>query len=194
MNSNSVVDIQKEEPETTKQADKLVSMIEKSNMALFHDEFDEPYARFRVGEHFEIWKIRSKNFRRWLCSLYWEKYKQVPNNESINAAYNVIEANACFQGQKYQLYNRVAFYNDSIWYDLGDWRAVRINSQGWGISSDPPILFRSYSHQKVQTEPLMCSKEEVSEALDTLSSLINIKFYLVNLINMLSIHNAYSDV
>ena len=59
-------------------------------------------------------------------------------------------------------------------YDLGDWRAVKISNNGWEIVPDPPILFRSFSHQKTQVEPLRCSEGEVSEVLDKLSSLINI--------------------
>lgn len=42
-----------------------------------------------------------------------------------------------------------------FWYDLTDeeWRAVRITPDGWGIISEPPLLFRRYSHQASQVEP-----------------------------------------
>jgi len=162
------------------QAQQILSLIDRSKAVLFHDEFNEPYARVRVDDHFELCKIRSRNFTRWLTHRYWGKFNQVPNKESLNSACSVIEARACFEGEKHNLHNRTASHDGSIWYDLGNWKAVKVSSDGWEIINDPPILFRTYSHQKAQAEPVRCPSYEFDRILEELSSLINIKDYNLN--------------
>lgn len=174
--------------EKPKQSNKLVSLIKHANVKLFVDEYGEPYARFREVDLFQSRQIKSKHFKRWLCKKYWDKYNDVPNSESVNSALNIIEAQAFFNGQQFKLHNRVALHESSIWYDLADWRAVRIDNNGWEIVSDPPILFRSYNHQKVQVEPKRCHDSELNEILEEFMSFINIRekwqklLFLVNLI------------
>ena len=46
------------------------------------------------------------------------------------------------------------FNDGAIWYDLGDWRAVRIDAGGWRVVDDPPVLFRHLAHQRAQVEPV----------------------------------------
>jgi hypothetical protein len=177
-----------DEANNLKQADKLVHLVLNSDVILFHDEYEVPNARMKTAKKFEIRMIRSKYFKRWICKLYWDKYNQTPNNEAVNAALNIIEAEACFNGEEYKLSNRVAFYEGKIWFDLGDWRAIRVSEFGWEIVSDPPILFRHYSHQKTQAEPVEVRIEEIKDILESLFSLINIKdesqknLFVINLI------------
>lgn len=183
---------QKEKQENPTQAQKLIALVLNSRITLFHDEFNEPYAWFKVNDHFELWKIRSKQFKRWLAHIYWDRYKRVPNNETIKTAENIIEAEACFKGPKHQLHNRVAFHDNAIWYDLGNWQAIKINCQGWSVVSEPPILFRQYDHQKTQVRPEPCKEFEIGEILSSLDSLINIKdenqkyLFIINLISALT--------
>ncbi len=44
----------------------------------------------------------------------------------------------------------------ALWYDLCDtqWRAVRITAAGWSIEDNSPPVFRRYSHQAAQVEPI----------------------------------------
>jgi len=138
------------------QADRLVALVTTEGVELFHDDLGDGFARVPVREHREVWRCRSKDFRRWLARRFWESEQKAPNPDALNAALNVIEAKARFDGEERRLHNRVAFYENAIWYDLADrdWRAVRVTGDGWEIVAGPPILFRRYSHQRPQPEPV----------------------------------------
>lgn len=136
------------------QADILVKLADSA--FLFHDGVQEPYARFTIGEHHEVWRCRSKQFKRWLAGRFWEQQGKAPNTDAINSALNVIEGKACFEGPERRLHNRVSFHEGALWYDLTDerWRAVRVTRDGWQVVDNPPILFRRYAHQAAQVEPV----------------------------------------
>ena len=138
------------------QADRLVALVMAEGVELFHDQFGDAFALVPVGEHREIWPCRGKGLRRWLAGRFWRAEQKAANSEALGSALNVIEAQALFEGGEHELHNRVALHNGAIWYDLTDrdWRAVRITAQGWEVVSSPPILFRRYSHQQPQLEPV----------------------------------------
>ena len=123
---------------------------------LFQDELGEPFVRLNVNDHNEIWSCKSKQFRRWISNAFWKKYNKPPAPDALRSALNIIEARACFECKKFRLFNRVAVFEDAIWYDLADkdWRAVKITASGWEIVADPPILFRRYRHQDAQCTPV----------------------------------------
>ena len=78
-------------------------------------------------------------------------------------------SSSCAKGNEYRLNVRTAWRESAIYYDLGDWRAVRITSDGWEIEERPTILFKRFSAQKQQVEP-----ERGGSILDILP-LINIQ-------------------
>lgn len=138
------------------QADKLIELVTAEKAMLFRDQFNEPHARILVDDHWETWRVRSKQFRRWLCSLMWESEQKAPHANAITSALTIIESRACFKGPQITLENRVCLHEGSIWYDLSNkrWEAVRITQDGWEIITDPPTLFRRYAHQAPQVTPL----------------------------------------
>lgn len=137
------------------QADKLIELLNKDNCTLFHDQFNEPYAHIFINDHWETSKIKSKNFKLFLCSKFWESEGKAANSNAIASALNVLEGKACFNGQEIALENRVVYREGEIWYDLANekWQAVKITTNGWEIVDEPPILFRRYSHQQSQVIP-----------------------------------------
>lgn len=137
------------------QSDKLLRLVTGQNCVLFHDQFKEPQARFFIEDHWEVWKARSKQFKRWLGYLLWETERDAPTSETISTVLNVLEARALYKGEMLTLENRIAWHEDAIWYDLGDrrCRAVRITAQGWELIEEPPILFRRFAHQEAQAVP-----------------------------------------
>lgn len=138
------------------QANRLVELVLEKGIQLFHNDVQEPYARVPVKDHWEILPTKGKSFKGWASSIFWKNERQALSTEALNSALSVIEAMASFEGPKYELYNRVASYDGALWYDLADerWRAVRIDADGWRIIENPPILFRRYSHQQPQVEPI----------------------------------------
>ncbi|MDD5054876.1 MAG: hypothetical protein PHZ00_01255 [Candidatus Peribacteraceae bacterium] len=137
------------------QADRLVELVWKKDVTLFHDHFREPFARIHIGEHWEVHRLRSKHFRRWLCALLWEAERKAPNTNAIASALAVLEGKACFEGPKTALENRTAWFGDAIWYDLtnDNWEAVKVTAEGWEVVKIPPILFRRFSHMQPQVTP-----------------------------------------
>jgi len=138
------------------QADRLVALALDECVELFHDDVGETFARVKVRDHSEIWRCKSKDFKRWLASRMWESERKAPNSDAVRAALGVIEAQARFEGPEHELSNRVARHEGAFWYDLSDrqWQAVRITTEGWEIVTDPPILFRRHAHQSPQVAPL----------------------------------------
>jgi hypothetical protein len=128
------------------QSAKLVNCASRST--LFHDQYGEPFA-FIDGETVPL---SSKNFRRWLTGQFYQAESRAPGTEALNQALMALEARAVFQGREIVLHNRIAEQDGSYWYDLGNDKAIKVLPGGWEIV-DAPILFRRYSHQKIQATP-----------------------------------------
>ncbi len=136
------------------QADILVSLVLDQGVTLFHDQLSDPFVQISVGDHYEIWPCRSHQFRQFLAHLYWGKCRKAIRSEVISSALNVLVAKAIFDGPRHELHNRVAWDRREIFYDLGNWKAIRMNQAGWQLDDSPPILFRRFSHQQSQVTPL----------------------------------------
>jgi hypothetical protein len=143
---------------TKTQSEMLMDIISglKDELRFFHNELKEPFVQIVIENRKEIWSCKSKMLKRWLAKIYWETYQKSINNESLNSAINIIESTACFDGDQFTLNNRTAWYDNAIWYDLADplWRAVKMTPEGWRIINSPPVIFRRYSHQQPQVEPV----------------------------------------
>jgi hypothetical protein len=139
------------------QSTQLIEIIESDKrITFFHDETKNAFLTLPVKDHFEIWSCKNKRFKQWLGNIFWKAEGKVIYSEALNTTINAIEGKAIFDGQQHALHNRITWYNDAVWYDLSDenWRAVKITSENWEIVNKPPILFRRYSHQKPQIEPV----------------------------------------
>lgn len=153
-NVSNIID-SPEENKSKSQATLIAEYVE-DNCELFKDDRDTGYVKYNVGNHFEVWPINSNKFKRWLFKIGKElNDDKIPNAESISAARNYIEAIA-HDGEKIELYNRVAMKNGKIWYDLANskWQVVVISKKGWKIIDNPPILFKRYAHQNEQVIPI----------------------------------------
>lgn len=135
------------------QATLLVRLVEESETVLFHDQFNEAFAWAPFPRGHEVLKVRSRSFRLWLALQLWATHNKAPSSEALQSAFNILEARARFEGPKHSLFNRVAWHENAIWYDLGR-AAAKITSAGWEVVEDPPILFRRYSHQEEQVRPV----------------------------------------
>lgn len=139
------------------QAESLLELVEKEEVEFFVDETRSPFARVKMQDHFETLPIKSKSFRLWALGLYHKKMEgRAINSDAYQTARGLIENKCFFEGKQYVIHPRVARDdNGVVWYDLcdSDWRAVRVDENGWQIVNDPPILFRRYPHMYPQVEP-----------------------------------------
>ena len=75
---------------------------------------------------------------------YYERTWDAPSPAALNAALNVLEAQAQFDGPQRKVSVRLAEQDGLIYLDLADefWRCVEIGANGWRIAEDPPVRFR----------------------------------------------------
>src|SRR4051794_623113 len=94
--------------------------------------------------HRETWPLRSKRFGAWLRQQYYERTWDAPSPAALNAALNVLEAQAQFDGPQRQVFVRLAEHDGLLYLDLADefWRCVEIGANGWRIAEDPLVRFR----------------------------------------------------
>lgn len=146
-----------EEDKHKSAAEVLLGIIDGlGNTLLFHDEQGDCYIALETDGHREIWACQSKAVKKWLANEYWKAGKKAVGSEAIKNVIAVLEGRATFEGPLHKLNIRSAWSGDELWYDLADekWRAIKINTRGWEIVSDSPILFRRYSHMRPQVTPI----------------------------------------
>ena len=111
---------------------------------LFHASDGTGYADLIIDGHRETWPLRGKRFGAWLRQQYYERTWDAPSPAALNAALNVLEAQAQFDGPRRNVSVRLAEQDGLIYLDLADefWRCIQIGPNGWRIAEDPPVRFR----------------------------------------------------
>jgi len=150
-----------EEEEEEEKENKQVAILRKNildedNIFHFLDQFKEAHVWVKVDNHHEVMRCEADRFKRWLHKKYFEITNDSPSSESLKKFTELIIALATFGKEKRELSVRIAKDGNVIWYDLGDyeWRAVRIDENGWRIVDNPPILFK----RSVQDEQVLPEK------------------------------------
>jgi hypothetical protein len=156
--------------EDASQTDTLIQL-GKVNTTFFHTPDDVCYVAATIdGGKTTILPMSTKGvFSKILRQRYYNKVGKAPNGESLKNAINTLEAMVWGDGNIIELYNRVAMKGDNICYDLtnGDYEAIEITSQGWGLLPSDHIIFRRFVHQLPQVMPV--SGGDAWKALDFLN-------------------------
>jgi hypothetical protein len=110
----------------------------------FHASDGTGFADLIIDGHRETWPLRSKRFQAWLRQQYYERTWDAPSPAALNAALNVLEAQAQFDGPQHKVSVRLAEHDGRIYLDLADefWRCIEIGAHGWRIAEDPSVRFR----------------------------------------------------
>ncbi|MCD0417282.1 hypothetical protein LOC51_08650 [Rubrivivax sp. JA1024] len=115
---------------------------------LWHDDNRQAYASFPVNGHTEHWPIRSRDFRMWLSSRYFEETGTAIGSQALEDGLRIMEARAVNEGPEHKPFMRVGRSNGSLYVDLADkdWQAIEITGKDWRIVQRPPVkLCRSSS-------------------------------------------------
>jgi hypothetical protein len=75
---------------------------------LFHASDGTGFADLLIDGHRETWPLRSNRFQAWLCQHYSERIWDAPSPAALNAALNVLEAQAQFDGAQCKVSLRLA--------------------------------------------------------------------------------------
>jgi putative DNA primase/helicase len=121
---------------------KIVEYIQPQ-VELFHTPEQEAYVRYRRGQHSEIHRVKSKEFRMMLTTLARREFHTPPTRSAVDAAVDSLEAAAITQGPEQKVHYRYARVDDALYIDLGNkkWDAVRVTAAGWEVVSDAPVRF-----------------------------------------------------
>jgi hypothetical protein len=174
-NKNKNKDKEKEKDDRSV-AEVIVDLATENSSLFFKDQYDMPWVRVHIEDHYELIRIIGNKFKRYIGKLYYDSEERVPNAEAINGAASVLQAKAEYDGETIPLSLRVAWDKDSdgIIYDLTNkkWQCVKITKEGWQIVNETPVLlFMRYS-QTPQVEP---SRQYEPDILDKFLQLVNLK-------------------
>jgi hypothetical protein len=184
---NRQTEMEKEEENNEKlgsRARKLLSIAERQCQELFVDQYGEPYAAVKIGEHTETLNLNHTRFRNWICKENYQQDGSVASSENITNVLNILKAKAEFDGNSKELHLRVAYdtkkdetgtartIRTTIFYDFTNpgWEAVKITPEGWSVEKAPAI-FRRHNAQS-QVYP---SKDYPPDIFDRFMKLLNIK-------------------
>ncbi len=150
--------------------EKLIDLATKE-CEFFHTSQKEGFAIVSVKGHRETWSLDSAVFKQWLRRAYYHEHNSVPNQEALQAALNLLEAKANYDGSEHEVFIRVAEVGDLIYLDLcdDDWRAVEITSAEWRVIDNPPVRFRRTQSMQALPAP------QKGGSLNSLRNLLNIK-------------------
>ncbi len=130
-----------------------LELINKAKPQLLLDQLGEAYVVL-PGKLVNAVPVKSSYFTRWFRGLYFEEFGKGLSGENANMILATVEAQAFTQDHTEVLYNRWAFKNGELYFDMGDWQnVVYITPTGWQISKESPVHFLKFAHHKVQIEP-----------------------------------------
>jgi hypothetical protein len=133
---------------------------------LFHDASGELWATIPVKSHHEAVKIKSRDMRLWLGSLYYQKYRQNCTPDAVAQQIGGLEAWARYHAEEHEVSLRIAQPEpNTIYIDLGtsDHSVVKIIPVRWSIVPDSPVRFRRAKSLLPLPKPV-----ETSEGLEKL--------------------------
>ena len=142
--SSSIETMLRQGQQKPTQAQRLVELVIALGVELWNDGEGEAYLTAEVDGGPENLPVRSRRASALLRRLYYEENGGVLRANVILDATALLEAQALFEGETYEVAVRVGKQGDSVYLDLatdsGD--VIRIDEHGWRVVSDPPIRFR----------------------------------------------------
>ncbi len=121
----------------------LVGIASDAGVRLFHDSAHVAYAWVPVGDHQEVWPVKSRKFRRWLRFELRRRYKRMAKSDAVNDAIEHLSSDADFGGPETEVNLRTAWDEDGFVYDLADsdGRTVIVTSTGWSVGTQISVPF-----------------------------------------------------
>jgi hypothetical protein len=126
-------------------ADRLIELAERAGTEWWHTPDGEAFVTVSVEAHQETWKLRDREFRRWLRHQYWLTCHRAVRTEPVEEALAILEARALFAGAVHEVAVRVAEHDGAIYLDLADEarRVVEVTAAGWRVvETGCPVYFR----------------------------------------------------
>lgn len=126
-------------------AQRLVEMVVKAGVELYHDAENNGYAAVPRDDVLANYTISSTVFKMWMRRAFHAATGGIiPSAEAVSGAIATLQGFALFNGPTVKVYLRVGEKDDKIYLNLADdnWRAVEIDGNGWRVVPTPPVRFR----------------------------------------------------
>lgn len=110
----------------------------------FHTPGKDTYLIIKRDDHNEIWPVRSTYVEHWLRHIHYKATSSSLKSAYLGEILDQLETLALFEGEKHELYTRIAEHKNKIFIDLCNerWEVVEISKKGWKIIQYPPVKFR----------------------------------------------------
>ena len=159
----------------------LAEIPEDKGNEIFKDKDGNGYATFESlnGTHRETHPIRSKAYRGYLQTSFYNQYECVAGNQAMQDAIEQIDGKAQIGELIYEVFVRMAKADGNIYVDLCNeyYKAVEITQHGWEIidSYRIPVKFVRKKGMLSLPIPLKDSQLTTADALSKLWEFINVE-------------------
>jgi hypothetical protein len=190
--SNSEVADKGKAPELT---EKLILLESTAKAELWHDLEGEAYATIVLGNKKANVKLRSREFKSWMCCKAYTNFGCAPSSQAIDAVLRMLEGKAKFEGDEFEPQVRIAGDSSATFLHLADEPGTIIKIDATGIhdasdANDASIRFLSKPGMRQLPNPAIPkSLEESRSILQELRGFCNLKddgewlLYLVSLLS-----------
>lgn len=137
----------------TSDKESLMRFIADVELEVFRDHHRELCCKIKPkGDIVSLSTKAGSSIAMYLTYRILQLTNTTPKDSEVKTVMKIIETVGQFEGDQIKTYNRVAKYDNAIYYDLGTQNAVRVTGENWQLVDAPPI-FRRYSNHKVQVTP-----------------------------------------
>jgi hypothetical protein len=125
-------------------APKLIDIASEAAAGLFHDRDGRGFLSIAlVGGGLIHHALGGEAAKLWLRRLVYQRTGKAIPRQTLDDLVQTLEAQAMFDGPLHDIAVRVVREQDVIYFDLGrpDAAIVRINAEGWSLTSNCPVKF-----------------------------------------------------
>jgi len=141
---------QEKEERETRGGPRLLALME--NAPLYVDPQSNTYVELG-GDIFPLEAKHPLLFET-VSDLHYSATGQTIGKDSLAAAVAVLSYRARREGHPAPLANRACFWDEALYYDLGNGRAARIAGGAWEIVPAKVGLFRAWPHKRPHPDPV----------------------------------------
>lgn len=134
--------------------DVLLRLIEEQGHIPFRSTEGEAFIQIPNKGSFVNYPLKSEYYQMWLRNLYYQTYNRGSRNDMIQAVMETLVAKAHCQGKEYPVYNRFAFHEGHLYYNLADRDStvLCVDESGIKCCSEPPV--RLITRKNIRPQPM----------------------------------------
>lgn len=134
--------------------DVLLRLIEEQGHIPFRSTEGEAFIQIPNKGSFVNYPLKSEYYQMCLRNLYYQTYNRGSRNDMIQAVMETLVAKAHCQGKEYPVYNRFAFHEGHLYYNLADRDStvLCVDESGIKCCSEPPV--RLITRKNIRPQPM----------------------------------------